>query len=105
MPHADSPPATPTPEGLAAALRLIDRPRWRDVLEAETRPGVDAVYAVARAAVASHAAWDALYDPDAGDVRDRDADVDVADAALAAAVARLVALATGAQAGEGAGGS
>lgn len=97
--HADTPPATPTPEGVAAVLRLID-----ETIAPFCIGPLSAVVTVARAAVASHAAWDALYDPDAGDVRDRDADVDVADAALAAAVARLCALATGAQAGEGAGG-
>lgn len=81
--HADTPPATPTPEGLAAAWGLLTTPDGCRLAAME-------VYDLARAAV-DEAAGGAFSDYQGGDT-------------VPAAVARLCALAAGAKAGEGAGG-
>lgn len=107
MPHADTPPATPTPEGLVAALTLIDRIVILDTVD--DGDAIEAAIDVARAAVAYDAAVAAYMNPGGplcGEaLADLHAAVDRAHEAKTAAVARLCALATGAKAGEGAGGS
>lgn len=112
---ADTTPATPTPEGLAAALALIDAAAPSPYSSSGEDFVRGAVFTVARAAVAdaqAKAVAQALIDDDTpwsqawSDTLDAALDAGEATGeALTAAVARLCALATGAQAGEGAGGS